>query len=278
MTKSERFKALHRAGGFIMPNAWDAGSAVMLAAQGFPAIATTSAGIAFSLAKGDYAIADEHFAVSRTQMFARIREIVAAVSVPVNGDLEAGYGDAPEAVAETIRLAIDIGLAGGNIEDRNPKGGLYGEALSVERIKAAREAIDAKGSAFVLTARTDALAVNGAAGMGDAIRRANLYREAGADCLFPPGASTLDAVATLAREIKGPVNIVMGLGNAAGNARAYIEAGARRISVGGSIARAAMALIRDAARELRDAGTVTYATNQIPQNELNTLFAQTLIA
>jgi 2-methylisocitrate lyase-like PEP mutase family enzyme len=278
MTKSERFKALHRAGGFIMPNAWDAGSAVMLAAQGFPAIATTSAGIAFSLAKGDYAIADEHFAVSRTQMFARIREIVAAVSVPVNGDLEAGYGDAPEAVAETIRLAIDIGLAGGNIEDRNPKGGLYDEALSVERIKAAREAIDAKGSAFVLTARTDALAVNGAAGMTEAIRRANLSREAGADCLFPPGASTLDAVATLAREIKGPVNIVMGLGNATGNAHAYIEAGARRISVGGSIARAAMALIRDAARELRAEGTVTYAANQIPQNELNTLFAQTPIA
>ncbi len=183
MTKAERFNALHRSGGFIMPNAWDAGSAVMLAAQSFPAIATTSAGVAFSLAKGDYAIADERLAVSRAQMFDRIAEIVAAVDVPVNGDLEAGYGDAPEAVAETIALAIDAGLAGGNIEDRDPKGALYDEALAVERIKAARQAIDAKRSAFVLTARTDSLAVMGAAGMKEAIRRANLYREAGADCL-----------------------------------------------------------------------------------------------
>jgi 2-methylisocitrate lyase-like PEP mutase family enzyme len=274
MPYAERFKALHRSGGFIMPNAWDAGSAVMLAEQGFPAIATTSGGIAFSLAKGDYAIADLRLAVSREEMFARIREIVAAVRVPVNGDLEAGYGDAPQAVAETIRIAIDAGLAGGNIEDRDPKGGLYDEALAVDRIKAAREAIDAKVSAFVLTARTDALAVQGAAGMKEAIRRANLYREAGADCLFPPGAATQEAVALLAREINGPVNIVMGLGNAAGNANAYIEAGVRRISVGGSIARTAMAVIRDAARELRDAGTITYAARQIPQNELNALFAK----
>jgi 2-methylisocitrate lyase-like PEP mutase family enzyme len=274
MTKAERFKSLHEKSGFIMPNAWDAGSAVMLVSHGFPAIATTSAGIAFSLAKGDYAIADAHLAVSRDEMFARIREIVAAVSVPVNGDLEAGYGDAPEAVVETIRLAMDTGLAGGNIEDRDPKGGLYEEDLAIDRIKAAREAIDAKGSPFVLTARTDALAIKGAAGMGEAIRRANLYREAGADCLFPPGAATLDAVSLLAREIQGPVNIVMGLGNAAGNARAYIEAGIRRVSVGGSIARAAMGLIRDAARELSDQGTVTYAKDQMPQSELNALFAK----
>ena len=115
------FLALHRAKtGFVLPNAWDAGSAILLANAGFPAIATTSGGIAFSLGRPDYHIGDPALGVSREAMFARIREIVAAVPVPVSADLEAGYGDAPEAVADTIRLAIDAGLAGGNIEDRVP--------------------------------------------------------------------------------------------------------------------------------------------------------------
>ena len=117
MTAAQTFNALHKSKpGFIMPNAWDPGSAIMLASEGFAAIATTSAGIAFSLGKPDYQVADARRAVSRTQMFEAMRAIVAAVDVPVNGDLEAGYGDTPEAVAQTIRLAIDIGLAGGNIE------------------------------------------------------------------------------------------------------------------------------------------------------------------
>src|SRR5262245_51649440 len=120
------FRALHTAPkGFVMPNAWDAGSAIVLAGEGFKAIATTSAGIAFSLGKPDYGVGDPRFAVTREEMFGRIREITAAARVPVNGDLEAGYGDSPEAVAETIRLAVAAGLAGGNIEDKQPQGRLY---------------------------------------------------------------------------------------------------------------------------------------------------------
>lgn len=273
--RAQAFNALHKARpGFIMPNCWDAGSAIMLAAQGFAAIATTSAGIAFSLGKPDYQVADARLAVSRDEMFERMREIVAAVNIPVNGDLEAGYGDTPEAVADTIRKAIGVGLAGGNIEDVDPRRQvLYDETLAAERIAAARQAIDAAKSAFVLTARSDALVIHGAAGFKEMIRRSNRYREAGADCLFPVGVASVELVEKAAPEVSGPINCVMGLGTSAGNARELIAAGAQRISVGGSIARAALGFIRAAALELRTAGTLTYAKNQISQPELNDLFA-----
>ena len=273
-SRAQKFNALHKAKpGFIMPNAWDAGSAIILVAQGFEAIATTSAGIAFSLGKPDYQVADARLAVSREEMFDRMCEIVAAVRVPVNGDLEAGYGDTPEAVAQTIRMAIDIGLAGGNIEDVDPRRQtLYDEMLAAERVAAARQAIDAAKSAFVLTARTDALVLAGAAGLKGMIRRANRYREAGADCLFPVGVASVESVERVAPEISGPINCVMGLGQSTGNAKALIAAGAQRISVGGSIARSTLGFIRDAALELRDAGTLTYAARQVAQAELNTLF------
>ena len=276
MTPAQAFNALHKKKpGFIMPNAWDPGSAIIIAAQGFPAIATTSAGIAFSLGKPDYQVADARLAVSREQMFEAMRAIVNAVRVPVNGDLESGYGDAPEAVAETIRMAIDIGLAGGNIEDKKPlENTLYDEALAAERIAAARQAIDAAKSAFVLTARTDALVFAGPAGFKEMIRRANRYREAGANCLYPVGVASADLVNRAAPEISGPINCVMGLGQSAGNANDLIAAGAQRISVGGSIARSALGFIRAAARELRERGTLTYAEKQIPQSELNDLFAK----
>ncbi|MBI1213355.1 MAG: isocitrate lyase/phosphoenolpyruvate mutase family protein [Alphaproteobacteria bacterium] len=273
--RAQEFDALHKTKpGFIMPNAWDPGSAIMLASEGFSAIATTSAGVAFSLGKPDYQVADARFAVSREEMFDAMRAIVVAVRVPVNGDLEAGYGDTPEAVAETIRMAIDIGLAGGNIEDVDPRRQkLYDETLAAERIAAARQAIDAAKSAFVLTARTDALVLSGPAGFKEMVGRANRYREAGADCLFPVGVANVDLVKRAAPEIDGPINCVMGLGQAAGNAKEMIAAGAQRISVGGSIARSVYGFIRSAARELRDEGTLTYAANQVPQGELNGLFA-----
>ncbi len=200
-----------------MPNAWDAGSAIVLAEAGFEAIATTSAGIAFSLGKADHAIPGGATPVSRSEMFERIRQIAAAVDVPVNGDLEAGYGDRPEAVAETIRLGIDAGLAGGNIEDY-ANGVLYDEELAAERIAAAREVIDAGGTGFVLTARTD-------------------------------GQLTLTV-------------------------SALRSAGVARISLGGSIARAALGYVREGARELLERGTIGFAEVQIPQGELNALFAR----
>jgi 2-methylisocitrate lyase-like PEP mutase family enzyme len=259
--------------GFVMPNAWDAGSAIILAEAGFAAIATTSAGIAFSLGRADHAIPEGSTPVSRSQMFDRIRQITAAVDIPVNGDLENGYGEQPEAVAETIRLAIDAGLAGGNIEDY-ADGNLYDEALAAERVAAAREVIDASGSGFVLTARTDGLLLSPPAPLPDAIRRANRYRQAGADCLFVPGANGLQVISTLVSEIDGPLNVVMGLGDTSLTVAALRSVGVARISLGGSIARAALGFVRLSARELLESGTLTFANIQIPHRELNALFAK----
>ena len=269
------FLALHQSSpGFVMPNAWDAGSAVILAAEGFKAIATTSAGIAFALGRQDYQVNEARLGVSRAEMFAQMRKIAEAVSIPVNGDLEAGYGDRPEEVADTIGQAIASGLSGGNIEDKPPfETALYDEALAVERIAAARERIGALGNDFVLTARTDAFPAAPNDALRTAIRRANLYLEAGADCVFAPGPSDMATVATLVKEIAGPINVVMGLGTAAGNAHDLIGAGVRRISLGGSIARSALGFVRRSARELRDRGTIEFANEQIGQAELNALFA-----
>ena len=271
---ARRFRMLHET-GFVMPNAWDAGSAIVLASEGFPAIATTSGGIAFSLGKQDYWVSDSRLSVTRDEMFSRIRQIVEAVDVPVNGDLEAGYGDSPEAVAETIDMAITAGLAGGNIEDKKPRENtLYDEGLAVERIAAAHQTIKARNNPFVLTARTDGFATSGPDALKLVVRRANRFLEAGADCVFAPGAIKLDIIRTLVREIGGPINVVMGLGTAEGNAHVLLDAGVRRISLGASIARSALGFIRQAAREVRDAGTVTYAGAQIPQQELGRLFAE----
>lgn len=262
------FRELH-AGSFVMPNAWDAGSAVILAEAGFPAIATTSAGIAFSLAKGDHTLPDGAPSVSREVMFERVRQITEASPVPVNGDLEDGYGERPEEVATTIRLALEAGLAGGNIEDYDGRD-LYDEALSVERIVAAREAA---GPDFVLTARTDGQLLKSPTALADCIERANRYREAGADCLYVPGVNDLATIATLVKEIDGPLNVVLGLGSTSLTTHQLQAAGVTRISLGGSIARAALAFIRSSAQELAAKGTITFAENQIPQAELNTLFA-----
>jgi 2-methylisocitrate lyase-like PEP mutase family enzyme len=269
------FKTMHES-GFIMPNAWDAGSAKILASEGFKAIGTTSAGIAFALGRQDYVVSEARCAVTRDEMFGRIREIVAAVNGPVSADLEAGYGDRPEAVAETIRMAIAVGLAGGNIEDRKPlENALYDETLAVERIAAARRAIVDGDDAFVLNARTDALQFPGPAALATAIRRANRFLEAGADCVFTPGPTDPETIKTLVREIAGPLNVVVGLGSVEGSAYAMIEAGIRRVSVGGSIARSALGFVRRCARELRDQGTFGYAAGQIAQRDLNALFAET---
>ena len=270
------FKALHQAAdGFIMPNAWDAGSAILLAEQGFKAIATTSAGIAFSLGRPDYHVGETGLGVGREAMFTRMREIVEAVPLPVNADLEAGYGDSPEDVAATIRLAIESGFAGGNIEDRRPSVlGLYDEALAVERIAAAREAIDAMRSSFVLTARTDAFMMVPKNGLDTSIRRANLFRKAGRDCLYAPGVSDVASISTMLREVEGPLNVVLGLGTNAGNAHGLMRLGVRRISLGGSIARSTLGLVRAAALELRDEGGLHFASGQIPQTQLNALFAK----
>lgn len=272
---TSRFQALHRGpAGFVMPNAWDVGSAVVLADAGFAAIATTSAGIAFSLGKPDHDARWVKLAMTREAMFDRIRQMTSAVSLPMNGDLEDGYGRLPEDVAETIAMAIDAGLAGGNIEDKDPMSdALYDESLAVERIRAAREAIDARRSSFVLTARTDAFLVAGERQMDTAVRCANLFREAGADCLYPPGVADLESIQTLVRDISGPLNVVTGLGGARVSPRALLDAGVRRVSIGGAMARAALGFIRRCAAELHEHGTIGFADIQISQSELNAFFA-----
>jgi 2-methylisocitrate lyase-like PEP mutase family enzyme len=265
------FRGLHAGpGGFVMPNAWDAGSAIILAEAGFAAIATTSAGIAFSLGKGDHTLPDGAPSVSRDQMFQRIRQITCASGVPVNGDLEDGYGEQPEAVAETIQLAVEAGLAGGNIEDYDGRK-LYDEALSVERIAAAREGA---GADFVLTARTDGQLLGSPTPLADSIRRVNLYRQAGADCLYVPGVNDLETIGMLVKEIDGPLNVVLGLGSSSLTVGELLSAGVKRISLGGSIARAALGFVRDSAQEILDHGTLGFAQRQIPQAKLNNLFAE----
>ncbi len=268
------FLDLHRAArGFVMPNAWDAGSAVLLASEGFAALGTTSAGIAFSLGKPDYAVRDAALAVSRDEMLDAIRRIAAAVAIPVNADLEAGYGDTPDAVGRTVRLAIDAGAAGCNLEDADgAHGTLFDEDAAAARIAAAHAAIAASGRPFVLTARTDVFQAGGDGAMQAAIRRGNRYLDAGADCVFAPGVTDAARAAELVRGIRGPVTLVVGLNEAGANARVLIDAGVQRVSVGGSIARSALGLVRRSARELREHGTVTYAGQQIPQGELNALF------
>lgn len=270
------FASLHaQAPGFVMPNAWDAGSAILLASAGFPAIATTSAGIAFSLGKPDYHVAEQAHRLGVDAMFQRVEDIARAVSIPVSADLEAGYGDSPEQVAITVRRAIDVGLAGGNIEDRQPGGGLYDETLAVERILAAREAIEGRASGFVLTARTDAFFTSEDP-LPMAITRANRYRDAGAHCLYAPGADGMDTIRTLVQEVEGPVNVVVGLDSTALRVEPLLAAGVQRISLGGSLARAALAFVRKAAIELHTHGRLDYAAAQIPQAELNTLFTRAL--
>lgn len=272
---STTFGALHAApGGFIMPNAWDAGGAIVLAECGFDAIATTSAGIAFSMGRQDYAVTNPDLGVSREAMFERMAEIAQAVDIPVNGDLEAGWGDTPEAVAETIRMAIAAGLAGGNIEDKIPgENALYDESLAVERIIAAKEAA---GPDFVLTARTDALFMPG--GLEETIRRLNRFHQVGADLLYAPGVSALRDVEPLMGAVTGPLNVVIGLGTNAADAHGLIAAGVKRISLGGTIARAALGFVREAGLELLGRGTIGFCNAQISGGELNAMFARRLSA
>lgn len=270
-----RFAEMHNDGCFLLPNAWDAGSARLLEAAGFPALATTSAGIAFSHGRPDHDFFAEHehgSRLGREVMIRAVGDMVDAVRVPVSADLEDGYGPALESVGETIALAIAAGAAGGNIEDftgerDNP---LYDRRLAVERVMTARTVADTAGEPFVLVGRTDVLLVGGS--VGEAIERANAYLAAGADCAFVPGASDAETIGLLVRELTGPLNVVMGLTGSTLSMAQLADLGVRRVTVGGSLTRAMFGHLRCAAEELRDRGTFTYAQAQIPQDELNQIF------
>ncbi len=266
----QRFQRLHEGGTFLMPNAWDAGSALLFESAGFEAIGTTSAGIAYALGK-----ADATGALSIDEALEETARIAGAVSVPVNVDAENGYGDSPEAVAECIRRCIDAGAVGAGIEDYtwDPTRPLYDRALAVERIRAAREAADASGVPFVLTARAECYLYGVPDAFAESVARSNLYREAGADLLYTPGVRDRDEVAALVREIDGPMNFVVGKAMADYTLGELGELGIRRVSIGGSLLRATFSFAQRAVAEMKDCGGFTWAADQLGPADFDRLFA-----
>ena len=258
-TKSEAFAALHRrAGAFVIPNPWDAGTAKMLAALGYEALATTSAGFAYSIGRPD-AVG----AVSRDEALAHARQIVAATELPVSADLENGYGDDPGTCAETIRRAAAAGLVGGSIEDATGRAEdpIYPFEAAVERVRAAVAAARALRFPFTLTARAENF-LHGRPDLEDTVRRLRAFAEAGADVLYAPGLRSREAIAAVVAAVAPrPVNVVMGLGlGAAVLSVAELAAmGVKRISLGSALARAAYGAFLRAAEEIAGRGTFGFA-------------------
>lgn len=269
-SRAEQLRSLHeRPGIFVIPNPWDAGSARMLAMLGFEALATTSAGYAFSAGKPD-----AEGALSRDDTFANARAIVEATKLPVSADLENGFGDDPETCARTIALAAEAGLVGGSIEDATGRADepIYPFALSVERVAAAVRAARALPFRFVLTARAENL-INGRPDLNDTIRRLQAFADAGADVLYAPGLTTRDDIAAVVKAVAPkPVNVVMGLSGAAFSLDELAALGVKRVSLGSSLARAAYGAFLKAAREVHDTGTFTFAQQAAPYAALNDMF------
>lgn len=266
---AEIFKALHeRSGIFVAPNPWDAGTAKMLASLGFEALATTSAGLAFSLGK-----ADGEGAVSREETLANAHAIILATNLPVSADLENGYGDDPETCGETILLAAKAGLVGGSIEDatgrkENP---IYSFELSVERVKAAVKAARSLSFPFTLTARAENL-IYGRPDLKDTIKRLEAFANAGADVLFAPGLKTRDEIETVVKAVAPkPVNVVLGLSNANFSLDDLSKLGVKRVSVGSALARAAYSAFFRAAEEVYQKGSFAFAQEAMPYSKINSL-------
>ena len=270
MTRATAFRQLHdRPGIFAIPNPWDAGSAKMLARLGFEALATTSAGFAFSVGKPD-----AEGAINREETLSNARAIVSVTSLPVSADLENGFGDDPETCAETIRMAAKEGLVGGSIEDatgrrENP---IYPFALSVERVAAAVAAARALPFPFVLTARAENL-LHGRLDLDDTMRRLQAFAQAGADVLYAPGLKSHDDIAAVVKAVAPkPVNVLMGLSGARLSLAELAALGVKRVSVGSALARAAYGAFLRAAREIREQGTFTFAEEAVPFAEINAMF------
>ncbi|HWY05287.1 MAG TPA: isocitrate lyase/phosphoenolpyruvate mutase family protein [Candidatus Acidoferrales bacterium] len=256
-------RALHeRPGAVVIPNPWDAGSAKILTALGFEALATTSAGYAFSTGHLDSAPE-----VTRNAILQNAKEIVDATSLPVSADLQNGFGDSPNICAETIRLAAAVGLAGGSIEDStgDSKNPIYDFQLATERVAAAAEA--AHASQFLLTARAENF-LHGRPDLDDTIRRLQSFAKAGADVLYAPGLSSLEAIRAVCASVSKPVNVVMGLVGVTFSVEELAAVGVKRISVGGSFARAALGALVRAAREVKEKGTFTYAADALQSAEV----------
>jgi 2-methylisocitrate lyase-like PEP mutase family enzyme len=246
---ASRFRALHQRGGlFVMPNPWDAGTARLLADLGFEAIATSSAALAWTLAKPDVS-----GAVMRDIAIEHARVLAEASGLPVNGDFESGYGDTPAEVAETIRRAIDAGVAGCSIEDQNQKaGGLYAPDEALRRFSAAKEAAMKSGSDFVLTGRCEVFFHKHHDPLGEAVRRLKAYEEAGADVVYAPGVTREEEARAIVGAVKVPVNVLGGLGGVSSDIAALERLGVRRVSIGGGLAKVALGAFLKAAQALAD--------------------------
>jgi 2-methylisocitrate lyase-like PEP mutase family enzyme len=264
--KARAFRALHeRPGAFVMPNPWDVGTARILGGLGFEALATTSAGLAFALGRRD-----GEGAVSRDEALAHARTIVSATPLPVSADLENGFGDAPKAAAKTIRLAADAGLVGASIEDTttDPDRPIYDASLAAERISAAAEAARALPFPFTLTARAENF-LHGRPDLDDTMRRLQAFEAAGADVLYAPGLRDLAMIRTVCAAVGKPVNVVMGLAGASFLVDDLAAAGVRRISLGSALARVALGAFLQAAREVKERGTFSFAESAASFAELD---------
>ena len=268
--KAQTFRDLHaRTGAFVIPNPWDAGTAKILTSLGFEALATTSAGLAFTLGT-----IDATAAIPRDMALANARAIVDATHLPVSADLENLYADAPDACAATIPLACASGLVGCSIEDAtgNPAEPIYPFDLAVARVGAAVSAARALPIPFTLTARAENL-LHGRNDLADTIRRLQAFATAGADVLYAPGLSDMDQIRAVLAAVTRPVNILVSSGNAGLTVAELSAAGVRRISTGGAPARAALGAFIRGAREMKERGTFTYGRDAASFAEITRLFA-----
>jgi 2-methylisocitrate lyase-like PEP mutase family enzyme len=264
-TLTDRFRELHQAGCFVIPNPWDVGSARVLAQLGFKALATTSCGLAWTLGVRDHAI-------TLDQKLAHLRDMTAAVPVPVNADFEKGFAVVPKEVAANVTAAAGTGIAGLSIEDStgDPANPLFELSLAIERIRAAREALDKTGTGVLLTGRSEGF-LAGRPDLDETIRRLNAYADAGAECLYAPGLRTVDEITAVVTAVAPrPVNALIGSDIATVDELARI--GVRRISVGGALARAAWTGFLQAAKEIAERGTFAELNRVVPFPEINTKF------
>ena len=266
------FKDLHSADGiFVIPNAWNAGSACMLEAASFPAVGTTSAGISFCLG-----LPDSEGMPTRDAALEETCRIADAVRIPVSVDAENGYGHTPEEVAETIRRVADTGAVGASIEDYAAAygtGDLYDLVLSVARIEAEIATASSLPFPFTLTARAECYLVGHPNPFEESVARATAYRDAGAVCLYVPGITDAKTIGRLVNEVDAPINVVMGLVGSPMSVNQLEDLGVKRVSIGGSLARTTFGIIRRAAEEICDHGTFTYSEEQVPAAELCQFFA-----
>jgi 2-methylisocitrate lyase-like PEP mutase family enzyme len=266
--KARAFRALHdREGAFIIPNPWDVGTARLLERLHFEALATTSAGYAFSVGRSDGR-------VERDETLAHAATIASATDLPVSADLENGFGDSAEAVAATFISAARTGIVGGSIEDARGRAdaGVYELEHAVERVRAAKEAVHRLSFHFTLTARAENYLV-GRPDLHDTIRRLQAYQEAGADVLYAPGLRSKEDIAEVVRSVDRPVNALMGLQGVVLTQAELSEIGVKRISVGSALARAAMGAFLRAAKEMRDKGTFGWAAEAVNPKEMSTIFS-----